>query len=47
MNMTKREKEFYNNLIICDEDKLRAEKSLQSKGVETLVGKKHKEKSTC
>ena len=34
MNMTKREKEFYNNLIICDEDKIRAEKSLQSKGVE-------------
>ncbi|MCI8613130.1 MAG: hypothetical protein HFE48_05500 [Clostridia bacterium] len=34
MNMTKREKEFYNNLIICDEDKIRAEKSLKSKGVE-------------
>lgn len=52
MNMTKREKEFYNNLIICDEDKIRAEKSLQSKGVETFVvlsceSKKHKEKSTC
>lgn len=34
MIMTKREKEFYNKLIISDEDKIRAEKSLKSKGVE-------------
>lgn len=35
--MTKREEEFYNNLIICDEDKIRAEKSLKSKGVEKHI----------
>ena len=32
--MTKREEAFYNNLVINDEDKIRAEKSLKSKGVE-------------
>lgn len=32
--MTKHEEAFYNNLVINDEDKIRAEKSLKSKGVE-------------
>ena len=30
MTMTKREEVFYKNLIISDEDKIRAEKSLKS-----------------
>ena len=37
MNMTKREEEFYKNIIIYDEDKIRAEKSLKSKGVEKHI----------
>lgn len=35
--MTKREEVFYKNLIISDEDKIRAEKSLKSKGVEKHI----------
>lgn len=35
--MTKREEEFYKNIIIYDEDKIRAEKSLKSKGVEKHI----------
>lgn len=35
--MTKREEEFYKNLIISDEDRIRAEKSLKSKGVEKHI----------
>lgn len=35
--MTEREEVFYNNLIISDEDKIRAEKSLKSKGVERHI----------
>lgn len=37
MSMTKREEVFYQNLIISDEDKIRAEKSLKSKGVEKHI----------
>lgn len=37
MTMTKREEVFYKNLIISDEDKIRAEKSLISKGVEKHI----------
>lgn len=37
MIMTNREEEFYKNLIISDEDKIRAEKSLKSKGVEKHI----------
>ena len=37
MTMTKREEVFYKNLIISDEDKIRAEKSLKSKGVEKHI----------
>ena len=37
MTMTKREEVFYKNLIIGDEDKIRAEKSLKSKGVEKHI----------
>lgn len=37
MIMTKREEVFYKNLIISDEDKIRAEKSLKSKGVEKHI----------
>lgn len=35
--MTKRDEVFYKNLIISDEDKIRAEKSLKSKGVEKHI----------
>lgn len=35
--MTKRKEVFYKNLIISDEDKIRAEKSLKSKGVEKHI----------
>ena len=35
--MTEREKNFYQNLIISDDDKLRAEKSLKSKGIEKHI----------
>lgn len=34
MIMTKREEEFYKNLIISDEDKIKAARALKSKGVE-------------
>lgn len=37
MTMTKRDEVFYKNLIISDEDKIRAEKSLKSKGVEKHI----------
>lgn len=33
MTMTKREEVFYKNLIISDEDKIRAEKSLKQKAL--------------
>lgn len=35
--MTKREEIFYKNLIISEEDKIRAEKALRSKGVEKHI----------
>ena len=37
MTMTKRDEVFYKNLIISDEDKISAEKSLKSKGVEKHI----------
>lgn len=37
MTMANREEVFYKNLIISDEDKIRAEKSLKSKGVEKHI----------
>lgn len=37
MIMTEREEIFYQNLIISDEDKIRAEKAIKSKGVEKHI----------
>lgn len=37
MSMTEREKKFYENLIISDEDKIRAINALKSKGVEKHI----------
>ena len=37
MTMTKREEVFYKNLIVGDEDRIRVEKSLKSKGVEKHI----------
>ncbi|MBD5632089.1 MAG: hypothetical protein HDP34_02510 [Clostridia bacterium] len=40
--MTERKKNFYQNLIISDEDKIRAESALKSKGVEKHIQIKEK-----
>lgn len=42
MIMTEREEIFYQNLIISDEDKIRAEKAIKSKGVEKHILIKNK-----
>lgn len=37
MNMTEREKIFYQNLIVCDEDKIRIANYLKTKGIEKHI----------